>query len=130
MGGPLADRWGARPYLRWAFLAVLPFGVLFLLVDGPLRLVMLGIFGALLTSTFSVSIVLGQAYLPRSAGMASGLIVGLAMGTGGLAVTALGWIADRWGVPSALWLGALLPVTGFVAARFLPPPRDHEVVAA
>ena len=130
MGGPLADRWGARTYLRWAFLAVLPFGVLFLLVDGPLRLVMLGIFGALLTSTFSVSIVLGQAYLPRSAGMASGLIVGLAMGTGGLAVTALGWVADRWGVPSALWVGALLPVTGFIAARFLPAPRDHEVVAA
>ena len=90
----------------------------------------LGIFGALLTSTFSVSVVLGQAYLPRNAGMASGLMVGLAMGTGGVAVTFLGWLADRWGVPAALWVSALLPITGLVAAQFLPAPRDREVVAA
>jgi FSR family fosmidomycin resistance protein-like MFS transporter len=131
MAGPLADRWGARAFVRWAFLAVIPFGALFLLVDGPwLRLVMLALFGALLTSTFSVSVVLGQAYLPRSAGMASGLMVGLAMGTGGVAVTVLGWLADRWGVPAALWVSALLPISGFVAAQFLPAPRDHEIVTA
>jgi FSR family fosmidomycin resistance protein-like MFS transporter len=131
MAGPLADRWGARAYVRWAFLAVIPFGALFLLVDGPwVRLLMLALFGGLLTSTFSVSVVLGQAYLPRNAGMASGLMVGLAMGTGGVAVTVLGWLADRWGVPAALWVSALLPITGFVAAQFLPAPRDHEIVTA
>jgi FSR family fosmidomycin resistance protein-like MFS transporter len=131
LAGPLADRWGARAVVRWAFLAVLPFGALFLLADGALlRLVMLAVFGALLTSTFSVSVVLGQAYLPRHAGMASGLMVGLAMGTGGVAVTVLGWLADRWGVPAALWVSALLPVTGFVAAQFLPAPRDRETLAA
>ena len=131
LAGPIADRWGARPLVQWAFLAVIPFGALFLLVDGlVLRLLTLGIFGALLTSTFSVSVVLGQAYLPRHAGMASGLMVGLAMGTGGVAITLLGWLADRWGVPAALWVSALLPITGFVAARFLPAPRDREIVAA
>jgi MFS transporter, FSR family, fosmidomycin resistance protein len=131
LAGPLADRWGARTLVQWAFLAVIPFGALFLLVDGlALRLLMLGLFGALLTSTFSVSVVLGQAYLPRHAGMAAGLMVGLAMGTGGVAVSVLGWLADRWGVPAALWVSALLPVTGFVGARFLPAPRDHEIVAA
>jgi FSR family fosmidomycin resistance protein-like MFS transporter len=131
LAGPIADRWGARPLVQWAFLAVIPFGVLFLLVDGlPLRLVTLGIFGALLTSTFSVSVVLGQAYLPRRAGMAAGLMVGLAMGAGGVAVPVLGWLADRWGVPAALWVSALLPITGFVGARFLPAPRDREIVAA
>jgi FSR family fosmidomycin resistance protein-like MFS transporter len=131
LAGPLADRWGARAFVRWAFLAVIPFGALFLLVDGALlRLVMLGAFGALLTSTFSVSVVLGQAYLPRNAGMASGLMVGLAMGTGGVAVTVLGWLADRWGVPAALWVSALLPITGFGAAQFLPAPRDREIVPA
>jgi FSR family fosmidomycin resistance protein-like MFS transporter len=125
LAGPIADRWGARALVQWAFLAVIPFGVLFLLVDGLLlRLLTLGIFGALLTSTFSVSVVLGQAYLPRHAGMAAGLMVGLAMGTGGVAVTILGWLADRWGVPAALWVSALLPITGFVGARFLPAPRD------
>jgi FSR family fosmidomycin resistance protein-like MFS transporter len=131
LAGPLADRWGARALVQWAFLAVIPFGALFLLAGGlVLRLVALACFGALLTSIFSVSVVLGQAYLPRHAGMASGLMVGLAMGTGGVAVTILGWLADRWGVPAALWVSALLPATGFVAAQFLPAPRDHEIVTA
>ena len=124
--GPLADRWGPRPFMKWVFLAAIPFGALFLQTRGALAFVMLGLFGAVLTSSFSVSVVLGQAYLPRNAGMASGLIVGLAIGTGGLGVTALGWIADRWGLPAALWISALMPLAGFVAARFLPAPKDAQ----
>jgi len=124
--GPLADRWGPRPFMKWVFLAAIPFGALFLQTRGVFAFVMLGLFGAVLTSSFSVSVVLGQAYLPRNAGMASGLIVGLAIGTGGLGVTALGWIADRWGLPAALWISALMPLAGFVAARFLPAPKDAQ----
>ncbi|MBI2158720.1 MAG: hypothetical protein HYU26_17750 [Candidatus Rokubacteria bacterium] len=52
--------------------------------------------------------------------------MGLAIGTGGLGVTALGWIADRWGLPAALWISALMPLAGFVAARFLPAPKDAQ----
>src|SRR6266850_4951557 len=115
VAGPLADRWGARAFMQWVLLAALPFGVLFLLARGVLAFVMLGLFGALLTSSFSVSVVLGQAYLPRNAGMASGLIVGFAIGAGGLGVTALGWVADRYGLPSALWITALTPLAAFVA---------------
>lgn len=120
--GPLADRWGPRRFMTWVFLAALPFGILFLETRGLLALVMLALFGAMLTSSFSVSVVLGQAYLPRHAGMASGLIVGFAIGTGGLAVTLLGWIADHHGLPLALWISALLPAAGFAAARWLPAP--------
>jgi FSR family fosmidomycin resistance protein-like MFS transporter len=121
--GPLADRLGARIFIRWVFLAALPFGVLFLLSTGVVRVVMLGLFGAILTASFSVSVVLAQAYLPRNAGMASGLIVGFAIGTGGVAVTLLGLAADRYGLPTALWISALMPLVGFVVARFLPAPR-------
>src|SRR5881628_675069 len=126
VAGPFADRWGARAFMQWVLLAALPFGVLFLLVRGPLAFVMLGIFGALLTSSFTVSVVLGQAYLPRNAGTASGLIVGFAIGAGGLGVTALGWVADRYGLPSALWISALMPLLAFATARLLPAPRVHE----
>jgi len=126
VAGPLADRWGARPFMQWVFLAAIPFGLLFLHTGGVLAFVMLGLYGAVLTSSFSVSVVLGQAYLPRNAGMASGLIVGFAIGAGGLGVTALGWIADRWGLPAALTLSAFMPLAGFVTARFLPAPRDKD----
>ncbi|MBM3217789.1 MAG: MFS transporter [Candidatus Rokubacteria bacterium] len=122
-GGPIADRLGARAFTRWVLLAALPFGVLFMLTDGIVRFVMLGIFGAILTASFSVSVVLAQAYLPKNAGMASGLIVGFAVGTGGLAVTLLGVVADHYGVATALWISALMPLAGFAAARTLPAPR-------
>jgi MFS transporter, FSR family, fosmidomycin resistance protein len=124
--GPLADRWGPRRFMKWVFLAAMPFGILFLETRGAAAFVMLALFGAILTSSFSVSVVLGQAYLPRHAGMASGLIVGFAIGTGGLAVTLLGWIADHYGLPLALWISGLLPVSGFAAARLLPPPRSES----
>ena len=123
--GPLADRVGPRLFMRWVFLAAIPFGLLFVHTSGVLAFVMLGLYGAVLTSSFSVSVVLGQAYLPRNAGMASGLIVGFAIGAGGLGVTALGAVADRWGLPAALTLSALMPLAGFVTARFLPRPQDR-----
>jgi FSR family fosmidomycin resistance protein-like MFS transporter len=126
VAGPLADRWGPRAFTQWVLLAALPFGALFLVVKGVLAFVVLGIFGALLTSSFTVSVVLGQAYLPRNAGMASGLIVGFAIGAGGVGVAALGWIADRYGLPTALWITAFTPLAAFVASRFLPAPRPHD----
>ena len=128
LAGPLADRWGPRPFIQWVFLAAVPFGLLFLATSGLTAFVMLGLFGAVLTSSFSVSVVLGQAYLPRNSGMASGLIVGFSIGMGGLGVTALGWIADHHGLPMALGISAAMPLLGFIAARFLPSPRDRDVV--
>jgi FSR family fosmidomycin resistance protein-like MFS transporter len=124
IAGPIADRMGPRRFMQWVLLAALPFGVLFLLTPGPLAIVALALFGAVLTSSFSVSVVLAQAYLPRHAGMASGLIVGFAIGLGGAGVTVLGWVADRWGVPAALWTSALMPVVAFALTRLLPAPRD------
>ena len=124
--GPLADRIGPRVFIRWVFLAALPFGVMFMLTEGLARLVALGIFGAILTASFSVSVVLAQAYLPRHAGMASGLIVGFAIGTGGVAVTLLGMIADHHGLSTALWISTLLPIAGFAVARLLPAPRAAD----
>jgi MFS transporter, FSR family, fosmidomycin resistance protein len=124
VAGPIADRVGPRAFMQWVLLAALPFGVLFLVSSGPIAIVMLGLFGGVLTSSFSVSVVLGQAYLPRNAGMASGLIVGFAIGLGGAGVAALGWVADRWGVPTALWISALMPMAAFALTRMLPAPRD------
>jgi FSR family fosmidomycin resistance protein-like MFS transporter len=88
---------------------------------------MLGLLGFVLVSTFTMSVVLGQAYLPRNPGLASGLIVGFAIGAGGLGATALGWVADHWGLTAALAISASMPVAGFVAALFLPDPRTGDV---
>jgi MFS transporter, FSR family, fosmidomycin resistance protein len=126
IGGPIADRIGARRFVIWAFLLTVPLGILFLKASGALAFVTLGLFGAVSVATFTTTVVLGQAYLPRNPGMASGLIVGFALGTGGMAVTLLGRIADAYGVPAVLWISALMPILGFIAATFLPSCERRE----
>lgn len=125
IAGPIADRFGLLRYLRWALVGAAPLGVLFLLTSGGwLAFVTLALFGAVLVSSFTISVVLGQAYLPQNVGVASGLIVGLAIGAGGLGVTVLGWVADHYGLPVVLWTSAVLPVVGFGVALLLPRPQE------
>jgi MFS transporter, FSR family, fosmidomycin resistance protein len=126
--GPVADRVGVRRYVVSVFLLAAPIAVGFLFVSGgPLVFVMLALLGFVLVSTFTVSVVLGQAYLPRNPGMASGLIVGFAIGAGGLGATVLGWVADHWGLTAALSISASMPLAGFVVALFLPDPKTGDV---
>jgi FSR family fosmidomycin resistance protein-like MFS transporter len=127
--GPVADRIGIRRYVVSVFLLATPIAVGFLFVQSvPLVFVMLALLGFVLVSTFTVSVVLGQAYLPRNPGMASGLIVGFAIGAGGLGASVLGWVADHWGLTATLGISAVMPVAGFVAALFLPDPKPGDVV--
>ena len=95
----------------------------------PYAVLVLGILGFVLVSTFTVSVVLGQAYMPRNPGMASGMIVGFAIGAGGLGATALGGIADRWGLASALWISAVMPLRR-LRGRAVPPGTPREVALA
>ena len=123
-GGPLADRWGPRRYIVTSFLLSSPLIALFVWRPGGwVATVILTAVGFVLVSSFSVTVALGQSYLPRHLGMAAGLIVGLAIGTGGLGVTLLGWAADHWGLQAALHLVAVLPVAGLAVALCLPEPR-------
>jgi FSR family fosmidomycin resistance protein-like MFS transporter len=58
--------------------------------------------------------------------MAAGLIVGLAIGTGGLGVALLGVVADHWGLPAVLWICALMPLAAFGVTLGLPAPRHGQ----
>jgi FSR family fosmidomycin resistance protein-like MFS transporter len=127
VAGPIADRVGIRRFLIAVFLLTTPLAVAFLFARGALVFVALAALGFVLVSTFTVSVVLAQAYLPRNPGMASGLIVGFAIGVGGLGASALGWAADNWGLASALWISALMPLVGFALALFLPEPRRSTI---
>src|SRR6202162_5377239 len=123
IAGPSSDRIGHRPYMVGVFFLAAPLAVAFLLVSGVWTFVLLAALGFVLVSTFTVSVVLGQAYMPRNLGMASGLIVGFAIGAGGVGATALGWVADHWGLSSALWVSALMPILGCAPSLMLPEPR-------
>lgn len=112
IGSPFADRWGHKRFLLVSMISAFPLLLLFYNSGGIFAFVVLGITGMVLISSFSVTVVMGQSLLPHHLGMASGLMVGFAIGAGGVGVTLLGTIADIWGVPAALKSIFLLPLIG------------------
>jgi MFS transporter, FSR family, fosmidomycin resistance protein len=115
-GAPLADRWGHKRYLILSMFLCSLLMPMFFVTEGFLLFVVLGILGMILISTFSVTIVMAQHLIPQGLGVASGLMAGFAIGTGGICVTLLGVIADHFGVPAALQSITALPVIGFLLA--------------
>jgi len=125
-GAPLADRWGHKRYLIISMLFSTLLLPLIFIVDGYMLFVVLGLLGLTLISTFSVTVVMAQQLLPRNLGVASGLMVGFAIGAGGICVTLLGVIADHFGVPAALESIMIIPLAGFILSMVLRYPEDSK----
>lgn len=122
IGAPIADRFGHRFFVRSSMLLstiTLPIMFVPAIENSAFLFVVLGVQGMLLVSTFSVTIVMAQKLLPNKLGIASGLMVGFAIGTGGIGVTVLGLVADHYGVPVALYSIAILPLIGFLLSVLL-----------
>jgi FSR family fosmidomycin resistance protein-like MFS transporter len=128
LGGPLADRLGHKKVVLFSLGVSCPLIVLFLLSSGFWSFFWLTLAGLFLIFSFSVSMVMGQSFMPHHVGMASGLILGLSFGMGGLGAVILGLFADLWGVPTALWIIAFLPCGAFLMAALIPYPLRKEVL--
>lgn len=124
VGAPLADRWGLKTLVTLSMAAQVPLIYFFPAAHGFWLHLMLAASGFLVISTFAVTVVLGQELLPRHVGLASGLMLGFGIGTGGLGVTVMGAVADAWGVPVALSLLSFLPALAVALTHFLPRLAD------
>ena len=65
----------------------------------------------------------GQESVPGSIAMMSGLMLGLSVGLGGVAVTPFGLVAEYFGLPMVIAATATLPVLGAILMRFVPKPE-------
>ncbi|HEX2506661.1 MAG TPA: MFS transporter [Gaiellaceae bacterium] len=119
-GGPLADRFGRRPVLRWSFVVAAPLILVYVLASGLVGEVALVVSGAAVIGTFGVSLVMSQEYMPGRVGMASGLSIGFAIGLGGVAALVLGAVADVVGLEAALLATAAGPAIAFLLTYRLP----------
>jgi FSR family fosmidomycin resistance protein-like MFS transporter len=128
-GSMLADRWGHKEYLVCSLVATSLLSPLILLATGPWLFVVLTLMGVALISSFTVTIVMAQRLLPHRLGVASGLMVGFAIGAGGFGVTLLGVIADHFGVAAALKSILVLPLMGLGFALLIPYPFRGPVMA-
>ena len=126
LGAPLADRLGTKPLVVASWILLIGFQALILYTKGALLLAALAGAGFLVVATSTITLVMSQDYAPRQPGLASGLNLGFAFGSGGLGAVALGVVADHYGVPAVLWtLAALTPVALLFAAIL---PRTQGIV--
>ena len=125
VGGRMADRYGAKQVIVWSFVAIGPaFWLLGSAHSALLAWLVLPLLAFTLFAPGGVMVVLGQAYLPRHIGTASGVTVGLAVTFGGLAAPLLGRVADVSGLHTMiLLLAACGPPTAVLA--WLLPDRRH-----
>jgi FSR family fosmidomycin resistance protein-like MFS transporter len=112
-----------------SMLAVCPLAFVYELVGGIPGAIALALVGICVISTFGVSMVMAQEYLPGRIGMASGLSIGLSIGLGGVAAVCLGALADSVDLRAAMYATAAAAVPGFVLAVMLPSSRARRRVS-
>ena len=124
MGGALSDKLGFLKTVRLGNLIFLPSVLVFIFVPN-----IWGFFGAMIPMAFGVFsqygpiTVLGQKYLAKNAGFASGITLGLGITLGGLVAPYVGHLADIYDVQTALM--TLIPVglMGLIMSLWLKEPK-------
>jgi FSR family fosmidomycin resistance protein-like MFS transporter len=128
-GGPIADRVGKRAVLFATLVAAVPLILVYVLVGGVVGDVSVALSGAMLISSFAITIVMSQEYLPTRVGLASGLAIGFAIGLGGVAAVVLGAVADAIDLRTAVVATAAGPAAAAVLTLALPVGRRRAVQA-
>jgi FSR family fosmidomycin resistance protein-like MFS transporter len=124
IGGRLADRVGRRPILIGSMALLPPLIALLLQAErGPVLVLLLALVGAMVVASYTVTVVMGQEYLPSRVGVASGVTLGLAIGMGGVGASVLGIIADHSSLDTVMAIVAGLPLVAL--ALTLTLPKSH-----
>lgn len=130
-GGRLAERYGRLTVVRrsYALTVLAVAGVV--LAPGPLVYLFVALTSAGLYVPFSLHVTLGQDYLPRRLGTASGVTLGLTVSVGGLAAPAVGALADATSLRFALVPLVALPAVGrLLLCGLREPGAGPQVVGA
>ncbi len=127
LGGAASDRWGFVRTIRFSAFLLIPTIAVFPFVANPwLALLLLVPMAIALYAPFSSVVVLGQRYLARNMGLASGITLGVATSIGGAVSPVLGWVADNFGgLSTAMHIYVPVAICGAVCACLLKEqPRE------
>jgi FSR family fosmidomycin resistance protein-like MFS transporter len=122
MGGYLSDMIGRKEFMIVGLAGAVPFFYLFFASSGIIAIITLLIFGFFLWSTFAVAVAMSHELLPQNVGLASGMMLGLAIGFGGLGVAVNGMIADHYSLAAALGTIPIPIVAAMLLMIVLPYP--------
>ena len=129
-GGHLSDKAGRKIVIIGSSLIFPVLAGAMLVAEGPWLWILAGASGAALLASFSVTIVLAQELLPNNLGLASGLVLGLGFGTGGLGTALSGYLADYFGLYQTFWVLAFAPLLSIVLVGFIKMAGEPTASAA
>jgi len=119
--GALADRFGRKTVINASVVLSIPVVACYVLFPGPLGFVWAVLVGFLAASTGPLTLMIAQELLVGRAGLASGLILGLAFVTAAVALPLTGWVADHLGgLQVALGLQVLVATASVGIGLLLP----------
>jgi FSR family fosmidomycin resistance protein-like MFS transporter len=123
-GGWIADRAGRDRVIIASLLGAAPFCLLLAAQTtvGLPFVIATALCGMFLNGSFVVLAVRGQESMPGSLGMVSGLMLGLSIGLGGLAVAPMGVIAEHAGIQPVFVVAGVLAIACALLMRALPQP--------
>ncbi|WP_283610700.1 MFS transporter [Faecalispora anaeroviscerum] len=127
IGGRLGDRFGFVKITRIGFTLLLPvLGVLTMAQSVAPAVLLLIPLAFALYSPNSLTVVLGQKYLPNRMGLASGITLGLSVSIGGMVAPLLGRLADGFGLMAAMYAIAAISVIPAVMSYTLSDKDKKE----
>lgn len=124
IGGIMADRLGLLKVIRFSLCCMVPVTILFPMSTNVwLSTALLLPLGFSIFALYSPIVVLGQTYLAKSVGFASGVTLGLGITLGGIIAPAIGWVADHYGLQTGLQLLTIIAVAALVFSFIIPEPK-------
>lgn len=126
-GGWLGDRVGRKACMIGSLTLCLPVTYLFLTDLSPslVSYSLLILSGALLQGATPTAVVWAQELIPGNAALASGMMLGMAYGLGGVGAAITGALGDRIGLESALMWSLLSLVFAVILTFAIPQPNSE-----
>jgi FSR family fosmidomycin resistance protein-like MFS transporter len=111
-GGWISDHIGRRAVLIFGHITAPAALLLFLVADGWVRIAALPLIGLSLLAVPPVIMALVQEQAPKSRALANGLYLSMSMGIRSIAAVGYGAFADRFGLETAMVMGAIAMIGG------------------
>lgn len=123
-GGRIADHFGYVKTTRISCLILFP-SILLLALAQSKALILLALVpsGFAISLCYSPTVVLGQSYLPKRQGLASGITLGLSVSVGGLTAPLMGKIGDAYSLQATFIVLALIAIVPLIMSFTLKEPE-------